>query len=219
MASWTLSDTFVRAAVAAGYLWHRRRQPGAAELHRAVEGRQADLPVTASYTQLMRSMWSPDAASTGLCDTSVLQDFKRTIGKFNEQFAGYNQQDVSEFLAFLIDGLHEEMNGIRVKPWVEMDTDGKPLPELAQCAWDYYLSRERSVITDAFNGQMMSTLTPPLANRWVLLQLGRVPRRVPQQAPLPSHHCQHHRFAAFHPSGLHQPLEFPSRLLLPVPLR
>jgi Ca2+-binding EF-hand superfamily protein len=123
-----------------------------------LEGREADMPVTVAYTQLMRSMWSPEAASTGLCDTGVLQDFKRTIGKFNDQFAGYNQQDVSEFLAFLIDGLHEEMNEIKIKPYVELDTDGKPNAELAQLAWDYHLSRERSVIGDAFSGQLMSTL-------------------------------------------------------------
>ena len=166
----------------------------------SLEGREADMPVTVAYTQLMRSMWSPEAASTGLCDTAILQEFKRTIGKFNDQFAGYNQQDVSEFLAFLIDGLHEEMNEIKIKPYVELDTDGKPNPELAQLAWDYHLSRERSVIGDAFSGQLMSTLRcsacgnvstsfDPFSTLPIELPLPETVA-VRQDRPLLSHCCQ-----------------------------
>eukprot|EP01052_Picozoa_sp_SAG31_P050256 SAG31_NODE_11387_length_1036_cov_1.330843_1_plen_122_part_10 len=81
------------------------------------------------------------------------------MGKFAEQFAGYNQQDAAEFLCFLLDGLHEEMNSIAVPPYVEKETDGKPDEELAKIAWDYELSRGRSIVYDTFYGQLKSTRT------------------------------------------------------------
>lgn len=36
----------------------------------------------------------------------VPREFKTTIGEFQPQFAGYDQQDSQEFLSFLLDGLH-----------------------------------------------------------------------------------------------------------------
>ena len=41
-------------------------------------------------------------------------EFKRTVGKFKSQFSGYDQQDSQELLAFLMDGLQEDLN----KVWV-----------------------------------------------------------------------------------------------------
>lgn len=35
------------------------------------------------------------------------------------QFAGYAQHDAQEFLAFLLDGLHEDLNRIKQKPYTE----------------------------------------------------------------------------------------------------
>lgn len=37
-------------------------------------------------------------------------DFKKKIGEFAPRFSGYNQQDSSELLAFVLDGLHEDLN-------------------------------------------------------------------------------------------------------------
>jgi len=39
-------------------------------------------------------------------------DFKRTVGKFKSQFSGYDQQDSQELLAFLMDGLQEDLNKV-----------------------------------------------------------------------------------------------------------
>ena len=40
---------------------------------------------------------------------------------------GYNQQDSSEFLNFLIDTLHEDLNVVKVKPYIEAkDSNGRP---------------------------------------------------------------------------------------------
>ena len=41
-------------------------------------------------------------------------EFKRIVGKFKSQFSGYDQQDSQELLAFLMDGLQEDLN----KVWV-----------------------------------------------------------------------------------------------------
>ena len=40
-------------------------------------------------------------------------DFKRTVGKFKSQFSGCDQQDSQEFLAFLMDGLQEDLNKVQ----------------------------------------------------------------------------------------------------------
>lgn len=36
------------------------------------------------------------------------------------QFSGYQQHDSQEFIAFLLDGLHEDLNRIKAKPYVEV---------------------------------------------------------------------------------------------------
>lgn len=42
--------------------------------------------------------------------------FKSTIGQLNSQFEGTDQQDAQEFLASLLDGLHEDLNqGVLIK--------------------------------------------------------------------------------------------------------
>ena len=49
------------------------------------------------------------------------------VGKFAPQFSGYQQHDSHELLAFLLDGLHEDLNLVRKKPFVDMtiNTEGR----------------------------------------------------------------------------------------------
>lgn len=56
---------------------------------------------------VVKALWS------GLYKYISPRDFKVTIGKINEQFAGYEQQDSQELLLFLMDGLHEDLNKVR----------------------------------------------------------------------------------------------------------
>ena len=44
------------------------------------------------------------------------------IERFAPQFCGHNQQDSQELLTFLLDGLHEDLNRVREKPDVDMET-------------------------------------------------------------------------------------------------
>lgn len=51
------------------------------------------------------------------------------------QFTGYAQHDAQEFMAFLLDGLHEDLNRIQNKPYTEtVDSDGR-LDEVSRGAW------------------------------------------------------------------------------------
>ena len=62
---------------------------------------------------------------------------------------GYAQQDSQELLAFLLDGLHEDLNRILKKPYIpEDDRPGRTDEELAAEAWANYLKRNDSVIVD-----------------------------------------------------------------------
>lgn len=95
--------------------------------------------------------------------------FKMTLGQANSMFAGYMQQDSQEFLAFLLDSLHEDLNRIHDKPYIEKPTletseelaDENAVKQLAKKTWDAHLARNDSVINDLFVGMYKSTLKCP----------------------------------------------------------
>lgn len=48
------------------------------------------------------------------------------IGKFAPRFNGYFQHDSQELTAFLLDGLHEDLNRVKDKPkFEEKEPDGR----------------------------------------------------------------------------------------------
>ena len=87
------------------------------------------------------------------------------LQKFAPQFSGYQQHDSQELVAFLLDGLHEDLNRVLKKPYVEKpDWEGggdEELVKLAKKSWDGYMMRNDSVIVDLFQGQYQSTLVCP----------------------------------------------------------
>eukprot|EP00934_Nitzschia_sp_Nitz4_P003844 Nitzschia sp. Nitz4//scaffold66_size103028//37925//43391//NITZ4_004496-RA/size103028-snap-gene-0.138-mRNA-1//-1//CDS//3329556344//3834//frame0 len=85
--------------------------------------------------------------------------FKDSLGKFNELFSGNEQHDAQELLAFLLDGLSEDLNRIVNKPYIQApDSDGRPDSELADIWWSNHLKREMSIIVALFTGQYKSLL-------------------------------------------------------------
>ena len=105
---------------------------------------------------------NPNTASSTPIDAPALtpKTFKEAMGKFNESFQGSEQHDAQELLAFLLDGLTEDLNRIQQKPYMAApDSDGRPDEELADIWWGNHLKRELSLIVALFSGQYKSTLT------------------------------------------------------------
>lgn len=106
------------------------------------------------YAELTKHLWLGDNP------TYRPDEFKSIIGRFAHQFEGYDQQDAQELLAFLLDGIHEDLNRVLNKPYIEdKDCDGKNDEADAILAWSNYLTRNKSIIVDLFQGQMRNTMT------------------------------------------------------------
>lgn len=59
--------------------------------------------------------------------SSLFVSLQVAVGRFAPQFSGYQQQDSHELLAFLLDGLHEDLNRVKKKPYIEIpDHGGRP---------------------------------------------------------------------------------------------
>ncbi|KNC99742.1 uncharacterized protein SPPG_05122 [Spizellomyces punctatus DAOM BR117] len=120
--------------------------------------------VAAAYADLILQLWRPDPDRPG---SFAPRGFKSTIGRFNPMFSGYSQQDSQELLGFLVDGLHEDLNRILKKPYIEApDMDGQPEEAIAAKAWEIYSLRNDSVIVDLFQGQYKSRVECTVCGKW-----------------------------------------------------
>uniref|UniRef100_A0A671RF53 ubiquitinyl hydrolase 1 n=1 Tax=Sinocyclocheilus anshuiensis TaxID=1608454 RepID=A0A671RF53_9TELE len=116
--------------------------------------------IAKAYAELIKQLWS------GKCSYVTPRPFKTQVGRFAPQFSGYQQQDSHELLAFLLDGLHEDLNRIRKKPYIQlMDADGRPDKVVAEEAWENHIKRNDSIIVDIFHGLFKSTLVCPVCSK------------------------------------------------------
>ncbi|XP_067864309.1 ubiquitin carboxyl-terminal hydrolase 32 isoform X2 [Heptranchias perlo] len=103
------------------------------------------------YGDLIQELWS------GTQKNIAPLKLRWTIAKYAPRFNGFQQQDSQELLAFLLDGLHEDLNRVHDKPYVELkDSDGRPDFEVAAEAWENHLRRNKSIVVDLFHGQLKS---------------------------------------------------------------
>ncbi|XP_027789365.1 ubiquitin carboxyl-terminal hydrolase 4 isoform X2 [Marmota flaviventris] len=112
--------------------------------------------IAEAYAELIKQMWSGRDAHV------APRMFKTQVGRFAPQFSGYQQQDSQELLAFILDGLHEDLNRVKKKPYLEpKDANGRPDAVVAKEAWENHRLRNDSVIVDTFHGLFKSTLVCP----------------------------------------------------------
>ncbi|CAB4287003.1 unnamed protein product [Prunus armeniaca] len=113
-----------------------------------------------AFGELLRKLWAPGAKPV------APRMFKLKLASFAPQFSGYNQHDSQELLAFLLDGLHEDLNRVKCKPYIEaQDVEGRPDEEVAEEYWQNHLARNDSIIVDVCQGQYRSKLVCPVCNK------------------------------------------------------
>ena len=108
------------------------------------------------YAKMVQALWC------GTSDSYNPYILKSAIADFQPTFIGYNQHDSQELLSFLLDGLHEDLNRVTDKPFVEsIDYKGESDEVFGFESWKNFLKRNQSIIVDLFMGQYKSKVVCP----------------------------------------------------------
>eukprot|EP00667_Euglena_gracilis_P002617 EG_transcript_2618 len=107
------------------------------------------------YAKLLRKQWSGRHAAI------APREFRMALAAFCPLLQDMGQHDAQEFLMILLDGLHEDLNLVKDKPYLSDKMEGDEGCDdavLASYAWHQYQRRNRSFIVDTFQGQLKSTI-------------------------------------------------------------
>ena len=92
--------------------------------------------------------------------------FKNTIGLIDDRFSGNDQQDTHEFMTFLIDSIHEDLNKVINKPKIYRKESEYTAyysavlnDKQSTIEWNNFLKRNQSIMVDLFYGQYKATIS------------------------------------------------------------
>ncbi|KAH3668439.1 hypothetical protein OGAPHI_002193 [Ogataea philodendri] len=95
----------------------------------------------------------------------VPRHFRKVIASLNSMYSNLEQQDGSEFLNYILDSLHEDLNENGNHPKLaeltkkeEEQREQLPIRIASTIEWERYLKTNFSIIVDIFQGQIMSQL-------------------------------------------------------------
>ena len=100
--------------------------------------------IVESYAELINHLWY------GEKKIIELDRLKNECGMVRNMFAGYNQQDAQEFISFLLDELHEDLNKVLIKPYIEKDDNLVFGSDIEECIY-IFLARNQSIIVEFFD--------------------------------------------------------------------
>ncbi|XP_075870159.1 ubiquitin carboxyl-terminal hydrolase 21 [Nelusetta ayraudi] len=117
-----------------------------------------DAKLTDAFHQVLSGLWDEHEGDAAMNPQRFYSLFKEAV----PYFSGYSQQDAQEFLRFLLDKLHTEINR---RPFVrrplkepEQKYTRFRLSEESAAMWKKHLERDDSKIVDLFSGQLRSSL-------------------------------------------------------------
>ena len=110
--------------------------------------------ISKEYYKFIKKMWiEPN-------NKIAPKEFRINFCRKTGLFLNSEQQDSQEFLLAVLDNLHEDLNRITNKKYMELQEQqkGESDESASKRWWDYYRSRENSIIVDLFQGQFKSTI-------------------------------------------------------------
>ena len=110
--------------------------------------------ISKEYYKFINKMWNEP--NNKIAPKEFRINFCRKTGLFLNS----EEQDSQEFLLAVLDSLHEDLNRITNKKYMELQEQqkGESDESASKRWWDYYRSRENSIIVDLFQGQFKSTI-------------------------------------------------------------
>ncbi|THH02988.1 hypothetical protein EW145_g6625 [Phellinidium pouzarii] len=114
--------------------------------------------LTSAFASILHDLWHQESPII------TPYSFRKSICMYGKQFAGSEQHDSQEFLNFLLDGLHEDLNRILKKqpakatPEREAELEILPQQIASQQEWNTYRMRDDSIVVDFFQGQFRNRM-------------------------------------------------------------
>lgn len=116
--------------------------------------------ITEQLAMVLKSLWSLQY------DPEISDKFKALVDKYGSQYKGGNQHDAQEFLLWLLDKVHEELNTATSKKYKRLKNfPGKSDDVLAAESLANYMRCNNSFVVDIFQAQFRSSLTCPTCER------------------------------------------------------